>query len=82
VHELVGLKGKLSDAQQAFLTAYNEGYIALVARRFAEASEFFGRARSLVPEDVNARAWHEQSLAYALQPPLPDWQPFLKLTSK
>jgi len=29
-----------------------------------------------------AKAWHEQADAYALQPPPPDWQPFLKLTSK
>jgi adenylate cyclase len=82
VHELVGLKGTLSDAQQAFLDAYNEGYRALIARRFAEAAESFARARSIVPADANARAWHEQSAAYALQPPPPDWQPFLKLTSK
>jgi adenylate cyclase len=82
VHELLGLKGTLPEAQQAFLTAYNEGYAALIARRFAEAAEGFGRARGLAPNDVNARAWHEQAAAYALQPPAPDWQPFLKLTSK
>jgi adenylate cyclase len=82
VHELVGLKGTLSDAQQAFLNAYNEGYGVLIARRFAEAADGFKRAQTLVPDDVMAKAWHEQADAYALQPPPPDWQPFLKLTSK
>lgn len=82
VHELVGVKGTLPDAQQAFLTAYNKGYAALIARRFAEAAEAFERARSLVPDDVMAKAWHEQAAAHALQPPPSGWQPFLKLTSK
>lgn len=82
VHELVGLKGTLPDAQQAFLDAYNQGYGALLARRFAAAADSFARARSLVPEDANARAWHEQSSSFVLNSPPPDWQPFLKLTSK
>ena len=76
------LKGGLSDAQEAFLSAYNEGYAALVARQFAAAAESFGRASALVPDDKMARAWHEEANSHASQPPPPDWQPFLKLTSK
>ena len=82
VHELVGLKGALPEAQQAFLTAYNESYRALVARRFAQAAAGFARARELVPDDVMAAAWQEEAAAYAIDPPPPDWQPLLKLTSK
>jgi adenylate cyclase len=82
VHELVGRKGSLSDAQAAFLSAYNEGYAALLARRFVEAAESFGRASALMPDDMMARAWHEEANSHASQPPPPDWQPFLKLTSK
>jgi adenylate cyclase len=82
VHELVGLKGTLSDAQQAFLDAYNDGYRALTALRFAEAAENFARALAVIPKDPNSQAWHEQAAAYALQPPPSGWQPFLKLTSK
>ena len=82
VHELVGLKGGLAADQQAFLSAYNDGYAALITRRFSEAAAAFERARTMVPKDVMARAWHEEATAYALQPPPPDWHPHLKLTSK
>jgi adenylate cyclase len=82
VHELVGAAGTLTTAQQSFLSAYNEGYAALTSRRFAEAASGFARARTLAPDDLMARAWHEQASAYAIDPPPADWQPLLKLTSK
>jgi adenylate cyclase len=82
VHELVGIAGGLAADRQAFLSAYNDGYAALITRRFSEAAAAFERARKIVPDDVMARAWHEESTAYVLQPPPPDWQPLLKLTSK
>jgi adenylate cyclase len=82
VHELVGHKDRLSEAQEAFLSAYNAGYAALLAHRFTEAAASFGRASALVPGDKMARAWQGEANAYASQPPPPDWQPFLKLTSK
>ena len=82
VHELVGIAGRLTADRQTFLSAYNEGYAALLARRFTAAATAFECARKMVPDDVMARAWHEQSSTYVLQPPPPDWQPLLKLTSK
>ena len=82
VHELVGRKDAITAGQAAFLAAYNEGYAALVARRFAEAAAAFTRARDLAPQDPMTRAWQEQATVYASNPPPPDWQPFLKLLSK
>jgi adenylate cyclase len=82
VHELVGAAGTLTTAQQSFLDAYNAGYAALTARRFAEAAAGFARAQTLAPDDMMTRAWQEQAMAYAVDPPPADWQPLLKLTSK
>jgi adenylate cyclase len=82
VHELVGAAGTLTAAQQSFLTAYNEGYAALISRRFAEAAAAFARAQILAPADLMTRAWQEEATAYIIDPPSSDWQPLLKLTSK
>ena len=82
VHELVGAAGTLTAAQQSFLNAYNEGYAALITRRFAEAAAGFARAQILAPADLMTRAWHEEATAYTIDPPPSDWQPLLKLTSK
>jgi adenylate cyclase len=82
VHELVGAVGGLTAEQQSFLTAYNEGYAALTARRFAKAAAAFARAQILAPADLMTRAWQEEATAYTVDPPPPDWQPLLKLTSK
>ena len=82
VHELVGIVGGLSAVQEAFLAAYNNGYAALIEHRFPDGAAAFEHARNLNPNDVMARAWHEQAAAYSLQPPPTDWQPHLKLTSK
>ena len=82
VHELVGALGELTSGQQAFLTTYREGYAALCARRFAEAAAAFGRVLAVRPDDAPARAWQEQSAAYAANPPPSDWQPLLELHSK
>jgi len=82
VHELVGLPGQLPAQLAEFVSTYNAGYAALLARDWSAAATAFEHATALAPSDRMAKAWQESAHEYRLQPPPLNWQPLLKLDSK
>jgi len=82
VHELVGAPADLTPAERDFLTAYNAGYAAYVARRFADAAVDFDRALTVRSDDAVTHELLRQAHHYAGQPPPADWEPILILESK
>jgi adenylate cyclase len=82
VAELVGEKGALTPAQEAFLSVYGEAHALYTARRFTEAVVAFERASTLAPKDSMTENLLADARHLAAHPPPDDWEPVLKLTSK
>lgn len=81
-HELIDLPGRLATEQQVFIDVYREGYDQFMKREFAIACERFEKALTLRPVDRLARLYLDKSAEFLNNPPDPDWDGVIQLTSK
>lgn len=82
VYELIGEPGDISPEQQRFLAAYTRAHALYTTREFSEAARAFSEAAALAPQDRMTALLLDESRRFAQQPPPPDWQPVLSLSTK
>ncbi len=82
VYELIGEPADVSAAQQQFLAAYARAHTLYTTREFSEAARAFTEAAALAPQDRMTALFLDESRRFAQQPPPPDWQPILSLSTK
>ncbi len=82
VYELIGERDAVSAAQQRFLAAYTRAHALYTTRDFSEAARAFSEAAALAPQDRMTALLLDESRRFAQQPPPPDWQPVLSLSTK
>jgi class 3 adenylate cyclase/HAMP domain-containing protein len=67
------LKRSLTPEEEKAWAVHNQGMELYYRRTFNEAAAKFQEVLSLLPGDYNAASLLERCNAYALDPPLPDW---------
>lgn len=82
VYELIGETGDVSAGQQRFLAAYSRAHNLYTTREFSEAARAFTEAAALAPHDRMTALLLDESRRFAQDPPPPDWQPVLSLSTK
>ncbi len=82
VYELVGEPGDIAPDDEHFLDTYTRAHALYTSRRFSEAARAFADAATLAPKDHMTALLLAESRRFAQNPPPPDWQPVLSLSTK
>lgn len=82
VHEVMAVKGGLTESQSRFREIYLQGIQSFHARRWMEAINRFKTSLTLIPDDGPCKIYIERCHRLMQTPPGPDWNGAFALDSK